>query len=96
MKVRYTDRAKRDLADISDYLRSRSASGVNAVISTIEDRIIRLSDLPWIGPITDEPGTRELSITRYPYKIYYQVEDDYVWIVHIRHTSRRPWRGGDG
>ena len=33
-------------------------------------------------------GVYELSIIRYPYKVYYRVEADEVQIVHIRHTSR--------
>lgn len=44
-----------------------------------------------MAPETDEPSVRELSIVRYPYKVYYQIEKDEVWIVHIRHAARRPW-----
>ena len=46
-----------------------------------------------MAPETEESSTRELTILRYPYKVYYEVEGDEVWIVHIRHTSRRPWPG---
>ena len=30
-----------------------------------------------------------------PYKIFYRVREDIVEVIHIRHTARRPWRGGD-
>ena len=36
--------------------------------------------------MTDEPGIRELTLTRYPYKIYYEVSDDEVRI--LQHTAR--------
>jgi plasmid stabilization system protein ParE len=29
---------------------------------------------------------------QHPYKVYYEVEGEEVWILHIRHTARRPWR----
>ena len=95
MKVRYTARAIRDLNDISVYLRSRNPAAADAVVSAIEMRISRLPDFPWTGPATDEAATRELSIKRYPYKVYYQVEDEDIWILHIRHTSRRQWQDRD-
>ena len=44
-----------------------------------------------MAPETDESAVRELTIVRYPYKVYYQIEGDEIWVVHIRHTSRRPW-----
>ena len=53
-------------------------------------RIRLLGDIPFIAPVTNEPGVYELSIVRYPYKVYYRVENEEVRIVHIRHTSRRP------
>ncbi|HEX2216731.1 MAG TPA: type II toxin-antitoxin system RelE/ParE family toxin [Xanthobacteraceae bacterium] len=95
MNVRYLARAIQELEAISAYLRARNPAAADALIQAIEKRIASLADFPWIGPETDEPGTHELSISRFPYKIYYRIEGDDVWIVHIRHTSRRPWRGGD-
>ena len=44
-----------------------------------------------MAPETDEPGIRELTIVRYPYKVYYEVAEDEVWVVHIRDARRRPW-----
>lgn len=90
MRVRYTLRALYDLEAIYLYLDERSPSGARAVKSTIERRIRQLADIPFIGPETDEPGVRELTIVRYPYKVYYRIRNDEVRIVHIRHTSRRP------
>ena len=36
------------------------------------------------------PELRSRLVTRYPYRIHYFVEDADVWIVHIRHSARRP------
>jgi hypothetical protein len=50
---------------------------------------------PLMAPPTDEPGILELSIVRYPYKVYYELKgDEEVWIIHIRDTRRKAWKGG--
>lgn len=36
-------------------------------------------------------GSRELTVPRYPYKVYYELTDEAVWILHIRDARRRPW-----
>jgi toxin ParE1/3/4 len=94
MRIRYTVRASADLATIYSYLDERSPAGARAVKAQIERRISLLADFPYIAPRTDEPGVHELTLVRYPYKVYYQVEGDDVWIVHIRHAARRPWQAG--
>ncbi len=90
MRVRYTPRARNDLDAIYLYLDRRSHSGASAVKSAIERSIRYLADFPFIAPITEATGIHELTIIRYPYKVYYRIENDEVWIVHVRHTSRRP------
>jgi toxin ParE1/3/4 len=93
MKVRYALRARGDLDAIFSYLDERSPAAARSVKTLIERRIATLADFPQMGPDTDEPGIRELTIVRYPYKVYYEVENHEVWILHIRDARRRPWAG---
>jgi toxin ParE1/3/4 len=92
MKLRYTLRARADLDEIYAYLRERAPTSAEIIKSVIERRIAWLADFPLMAPTTDEPGIRELTLVGYPYKVYYEVERNEVWIVHIRHASRRPWK----
>jgi toxin ParE1/3/4 len=92
MKVRYTLRARADLDEIYAYLRERAPASAEAMKWVIERRVSWLTDFPLMAPATDEPGIHELTLVRHPYKIYYEVQGNEVWIVHIRHTSRRPWQ----
>jgi plasmid stabilization system protein ParE len=41
------------------------------------------------------PGMRVIVVHRYQFKVFYRVlsSDGVVEIVHVRHTSRRPWSG---
>jgi addiction module RelE/StbE family toxin len=91
MRIRYTPRAQADLDEIFRYLDERSPAGARAVKLRIVRSIERLAHHPYMAAETDEPGVRELAIVRYPYKVYCMVEGDEVWVLHIRHTSRRPW-----
>jgi plasmid stabilization system protein ParE len=91
MKVRYTPRAQADLEAIFAYLDARAPAAALSVKSTIGRRIAQLETFPFMAPETDLPGIRELTIIRYPYKVYYEVSSGEVWIVHIRDARRRPW-----
>jgi toxin ParE1/3/4 len=89
MRVRYTVRALSDLDGIYAYLDQHSPAAAQSVKGSIERRIAWLADFPFMAPTTNEGGIYELSIVRYPYKIYYEVEGDEVWIIHIRDARRR-------
>jgi plasmid stabilization system protein ParE len=52
-----------------------------------------LASHPKIATLTDETGIREMSVPRRSYKIYYRIDGEEVWIIHIRDTRREPWRG---
>jgi plasmid stabilization system protein ParE len=91
MRVRYTTRAQRDLSEIYAYLDQRSPVAAQSVKNSIERRIAWLAEFPLMAPATDESGIYELTIIRYPYKIYYEVVGDEVWILHLRDARRRPW-----
>ena len=94
MRVRYTPRARNDLDTIYTNLDQHNPITAQAAKDLIERRIRRLGLFPLMAPVTDELGVLELSIVRYPYKVYYELKgDEEVWIIHIRDTRREPWRG---
>ena len=92
MRVRYTPEAFSDRERILQYLGERSASGARNVAASIREAVAQLKDHPHSGYRTDNPDVRVIFVVRYPYKIFYRVRDA-VEILHIRHTSRRAWRG---
>jgi plasmid stabilization system protein ParE len=92
MRLRYTLRALADLEEISRFLEKRQPATLQSFRSTVEQQIGWLSSFPYMAPATDELGVRELTLSRHPYKVYYEVTGDEVIILHIRHTRRRPRR----
>jgi toxin ParE1/3/4 len=92
MKVRYTLRARADLEAIYEYLEKQQHTAAQRLKSAIERQIGWLIHFPYMAPTTDEAGVRELTVARYPYKIYYEVAGEEVRVLHIRHARRRPRR----
>jgi len=93
MRVRYTLQARNDLDSIYTYLDQRAPAAARSVKELIERRIASLADFPLMAPATDEPGTRELTVVRYSYKVYYEVVGGEVRITHIRDARRQPCIG---
>jgi toxin ParE1/3/4 len=89
MRVRYTPQARRDIGRIYAYLNKRSPSGALNVSAAIQFIVER----PKASERTDDPKVRVKVVRRYRYKIFYRITEDTVEILHVRHTSRRPWKG---
>jgi plasmid stabilization system protein ParE len=92
MKVVFTEIARRDLDEILGYL----AENRQNLARPIEHRIHAVLDIlarwPESGRIVFQRlQVRVASLIHYPYRIFYRVAADAIEVVHIRHTSRRPW-----
>ncbi|MGY3620783.1 type II toxin-antitoxin system RelE/ParE family toxin [Bradyrhizobium sp. USDA 10063] len=95
MKVRYTRRAFNDREAIYDFLEERSPNGAINVQRAILNTIHALRSYPRLGQRTEFADVYELTVPRYAYKVYYRLEGDEVWILHIRDARRRPLEGRD-
>ena len=91
MTLRFTPRARDDLREIMDYIAKDNPVGADRMGRAIFDACALIAARPYLG--IRNARARELRsrlVTRYPYRIHYFVEDADVWIVHIRHSARRP------
>ena len=92
MKVEYSARAIRDLHEIAAYSRRQFGDRVTAALETrIRDIIAQIGNAPESAPrVAQRPGMRVMPLTRYPFRIFYRIEEYTVKILHIRHTARVP------
>ena len=91
MTLRFTPRARDDLREIMDYVAKENPVGADRVGRAIFDACALIAARPYLGIRNARaPELRSRLVTRYPYRIHYFVEDADVWIVHIRHSARRP------
>ena len=91
--LRFAPRATRDLDSILAYLMERSPAGARNVARSIKNAADLIAQYPRGGRFSGEQETRVVRAGRFPYLIYWEEHGDDVWIVHIRHTARRPWHG---
>ncbi|HEY1982218.1 MAG TPA: type II toxin-antitoxin system RelE/ParE family toxin [Xanthobacteraceae bacterium] len=91
MKLRYRQLALIDLTEIYLYLDKRSPSGANSVLSAIYAAIEDIANNPLSARKTSDAAVRMKIVRRYHYKIFYNIGNDEVEILHVRHGARRPW-----
>ena len=90
MKLRYSQRAKRDLDSIGDYIRERNPEAALRVRAAIVRSLRTLVMFPHIGRQQNALGVRKLVRHRYPYLVYYVVDDslEEIVILTIQHPAR--------
>ena len=88
MKVRLSERALADIANIRNYLAKRSPQGAENVRVAIDDAFNLLEQFPRIGRESDIKDIRMLPVVRYRYLVYYSISAGEIGIVHVRHGSR--------
>jgi len=90
MKVRYTETALREVDEIFAYIADYNLVAAAAVVERVDELVEQLSEFPYLAQETDIAGVRKFPLGRFPYVVYYTVQQDEVIILHIRHGARRP------
>jgi len=92
MKIVFSAAARRDLDEVLGYLAEHQPSLVAPVGRRIRAVLDVLSRWPESArTVAQRPEIRVASLIHYPYRIFYRVTENAIEIIHIRHTSRRPW-----
>lgn len=90
MKLRYTLRAAEELEDILAYIAERSPQGAVHVHRRIQAITELVARRPRAGRPTSEPRLSRLTTAPYPYVIFYELTDDAVVVIGVRHAARDP------
>jgi plasmid stabilization system protein ParE len=67
--------------------RLRVAERIHARIRAVIDLLLQY---PLAGVATDDPTIRRMTITPYPYLIFYEATNDEIIIHAVRHGARDP------
>jgi toxin ParE1/3/4 len=93
MGVRYSAAAKHELTDAAQYYdRHRSGLGVE-FLNDVRRVAKLLDDNPELGKVFSD-RCRSIVLTRFPFRLVYELTDTGVRILAIAHQKRRPdyWR----
>ncbi|WP_441236434.1 type II toxin-antitoxin system RelE/ParE family toxin [Bradyrhizobium sp. 930_D9_N1_4] len=90
MKLRFTPRATQDLISIADYIHAHSPQGALRVRAAILESLQNLVRFPGLGRPQKVEGVRKLVTRRYPYLVYYKLDEEggEVVILTIQHPAR--------
>ena len=87
MTLRYTPRARDDLAEIHEFIAQRNPAAARNVVSLIRKAAESLIQNPEIGRSRRVSGTRELAVVRHPFIIVYRTAAGEVQVLSVIHTA---------
>ena len=88
MRVRWTGKAADDLAQIVEYIRKDNPAAARRVAQAIYKNIAELRAFPRLGRVGLVENTRELVFAPWPYIAVYEIIEDQVQVLRIRHAAQ--------
>lgn len=89
MKVLFDKLAKAELEDASAYYEFEAAGLGSQFREEVKNAIRRICEYPAAWP-KERGDVRRHLLHRFPYKILYSIEADYIYILAVAHSHRRP------
>ena len=96
MKVRFTPSARNQFLSALTYIRQDTPSAAVKFRDRAEKILRRLEDLPESGRLIPEfPDLPYREVIISPYRFFYKIKADIVWIVTVWHGAQIPKEPGD-
>jgi len=76
VRIRYTSQARDDLRAILAFVEQHSPQGARNIARAVRKTVELIGQFPHSGRLAGEEQTRVLPVGRYPYLIYWSVEQD--------------------
>jgi toxin ParE1/3/4 len=92
VKVRYIRKALTQLDQIYSYIEARNPTAAKQVKARIKQSIARIARHPYSCRASEHPGIRVLPVVRYPYLVFYSVDEvaKEVHILRNRYGAKHP------
>jgi toxin ParE1/3/4 len=91
MKVRFTPSARTQFLSALSYIRQDKPSAAKRFRGQAEKTLRKLEDLPESGRIIPEfPELPYREVIVSPYRFFYKIKNDVVWIVAVWHGAQLP------
>lgn len=87
-QILWTLPAVEHLKEIRAHISQDSPAAASRVVKAIREQVKPLAEHPQMGRRGFIDGTRELVISRLPYLVLYQQQDEIVTILAVVHTAR--------
>lgn len=92
--VRFLEAAWAEMVEAGKYYNSKSQGLGSDFLDALQRTVEGIGENPLLGEVAHQSIRRKL-VTRWPYSVLYQVEDDELVIYAIMHHRRSPnyWHG---
>lgn len=91
MKIEFTPSARRQFLESLEYIRRDSPTAARKFREKAEDALSRLTEYPESGrAIPEFPDLPHREVIVRPYRFFYRVVNETVWIVAVWHSARLP------
>ena len=91
MKVRFTPSARAQFLSALAYIRRDKPSAAISFRNRAETLLLRLEDFPESGRVVPEfPELPYREVIVSPYRFFYRIKGDIVWIVAVWHGAQIP------
>jgi toxin ParE1/3/4 len=91
VRVKFTPSAKAQFLSALSYIRKDKPSAATNLRNRAEKILRRLEDFPESGRIIPEfPELPYREVIISPYRFFYKIKDDVVWIVAVWHGAQLP------
>lgn len=90
--VKLGRQASRELLTIRDRLMAQDPVAAQNIITAIAATIDLPRQFPFSGRVVAAGDLRRMPVVRYDYLAFYRVKSTSVFILRVRHSSRRPLR----
>ena len=87
MNIRWLSSALVELDRIHEYIARENPQAAARIFRQIRKAPRQLAHFPHLGRPSQVEGTRELVVSGLPYVVVYRVDEDYIEILRVFHTS---------
>jgi toxin ParE1/3/4 len=91
VRVRFTRSARREFLEALAFIRTERPAAAEALAARAAVGLAQLRDFPESGRVVPEfPNLVYREVLVSPYRFFYRVADDTVWIVGVWHDRQLP------
>jgi len=91
VKVLFTPAARAQLLDALAYVRAESSAAAQRVLERSQTALRQLRDFPESGhPLPEFPDLPHREVLAEPYRFFYRITSEAVWIVGVWHGRQLP------
>ena len=89
MRIVFSPEARREFLEAERYYNRQTPGLGDEFRAEIKAALPRIKDWPLSCPL-ELGDIRRLTLSRFPYKLLYSVEDDHIYIIAVAHQHRHP------